>query len=97
MFDNNGEFQKSMSEELEIITACQVILQNAIVLWNYLYLSQLLVDADEEEKQLLLDGIRSGSVLTWRHINFLGAFDFTGLSANDSRVDLDKIYPLSIG
>ena len=61
-----------------------------------MYLSQLLVDANEEERQLLLDGIRRGSVLTWRHINFLGASDFTGISANDSRFNLEKIYSLSV-
>ena len=79
-----------------MITACQVIIQNAIVLWNYLYLSQRLVDADEEERLILLEGIRNGSVLAWRHVNFLGAFDFREVSANDSSFDLQRIYTLSI-
>ena len=47
-FDNNGEFQKPLPEEQAIITACQVVIQNAIVLWNYLYLSQLLVNIDDQ-------------------------------------------------
>tara|TARA_R110002124_G_scaffold281572_2_gene456026 strand:- start:2928 stop:3089 length:162 start_codon:yes stop_codon:yes gene_type:complete len=34
-FANNQEFR----EEQEIIIACKVLIQNAIILWNYLYLS----------------------------------------------------------
>lgn len=96
-FDNNGEFQKPSEEEHAIITACQVILQNAIVLWNYLYLSQVIVNIDDrKEQQLIIDSIRSGSVLAWRHVNLIGVFDFRDVAANSPIFDLDKIFTLEV-
>lgn len=96
-FDNNGEFQKPSPEEQAIITACQVVIQNAIVLWNYLYLSQLLVNIDDpEERQTIIDAIRTGSVLAWRHVNLIGAFDFRGMAANSALFDMDKIFTLEV-
>lgn len=34
----------AIKEEQELIVACKVLTQNAIILWNYLYLSQILVN-----------------------------------------------------
>ena len=36
-FANSGEFKCGTKEEQEIAAACKVLIQNAIVLWNYLY------------------------------------------------------------
>jgi TnpA family transposase len=41
-FGNNQEFQVESKEEQEIIVNCRKLIQNAIVLWNYLYLTNLL-------------------------------------------------------
>ncbi len=40
-FANSGEFKQGDPEEQALCVACKVI-QNTVVLWNYLYLSQLL-------------------------------------------------------
>ena len=48
-FDKNSEFTVATREEQEIVTACKTLIQNAIVLWNYLYLSQLLINTKKAQ------------------------------------------------
>ena len=81
-----------------LIVACRVFIQNCIVLWNYLYLSQVLADEqDKDARKSLLQTIKRSSVICWRHINLSGEYDF--ISANDSVgmvFDLDAIKKLKI-
>ncbi len=96
-YANNSEFKKASPEELKIITACTTLIQNAIVLWNYLYLSQLLANcAGSKERDELISLIKDGSVLTWAHVNLQGQFDFRQKAANDSYFDIKKILKLAI-
>lgn len=96
-FADNQEFREGDSEEQEIITACKVIIQNSIVLWNYLYLSQLLANcADDQERMEMVSLIKEGSMLTWRHINLHGQYDFRRAAANDSRFNMGKILALKV-
>ena len=45
-----------------------------------------------DEPALLLENILSASILTWRHVNLHGTYDFSNLlSANDSDYSLDDI------
>lgn len=54
------------------------LIQNAIVLWNDLFLSQKLASIeDEEKKEALLKIIRNGSTLIWYYVNLHGEYDFT--------------------
>src|SRR3990167_9194598 len=39
-YANDSEFKQSDPEEQNIAVASKVLIQNSIVLWNYLYLSQ---------------------------------------------------------
>jgi TnpA family transposase len=95
-YANDGEFKQASRDEQEIITACKVLIQNSIVLWNYLYLSQLLVNCiDQKEREDMVSLIRNGSVITWRHINLHGEFDFRRNAANDALFDIEKILLLS--
>jgi len=97
LFDNNQEFQQGLKEEQEITTACKVIIQNAIVLWNYFYLSQeILAIEDKEERENYIGAIKRGSVITWGHVNLRGSYDFRRKAANDSQFDLESIKLLKI-
>ncbi|RUM45674.1 MAG: hypothetical protein DSY80_03025 [Desulfocapsa sp.] len=97
-FANNQEFQHGSREEQEISTACKVLIQNAIVLWNTLYLSQQLSNANnEEERDEMLKAITSGSLLSWQHINLQGEYDFRRSADNDSSFDMAKILALQLG
>ena len=97
-FANNQEFQVGTKEEQEIATACKVLMQNAIVLWNYLYLSQRLSStADPDDRQDMLEAITSGSIIAWAHVNMQGEYDFTRPAANDDVFDMAKILALKLG
>ena len=84
-------------EEQEIVTTCKVLIQNAIVLWNYLYLSQLLANCtDDKERGEMVSMIKNCSVIVWRHINLHGEYDFKRQAANDSPFDMDRILALQV-
>ena len=96
-FANSGEFKYGTKEEQEIAAACKVLIQNAIVLWNYLYLSQLLANnGDSEERKHMLELIKQGSIICWQHINLHGEYDFTKHAANEDCFNMAKIYALKI-
>jgi len=48
-------------------------------------------------KEYLLEIVRSGSIISWQHINMQGMFDFTESSlANSIVFDLDAIMKFSL-
>lgn len=97
-YANNSEFKQALQEEQEIIISCRVLIQNAIVLWNYLYLSQLLANcADSKERLEMINMIREGSVISWAHVNLHGEFDFRKRAVNDTPFNMDKILALKVG
>ena len=97
-FANNQEFQVGTKEEQEIATACKVLIQNAIVLWNYLYLSQRLSTThDPNDRQDMLEAITGGSIIAWAHVNMQGEYDFTRPAANDDVFDMPSILALKLG
>lgn len=96
-FDNDQAFADGTKEEQEIGTACQVLLQNTIILWNYLYLSDLILKTrDREQRTSIIEAIAQGSVITWRHVNLRGEYDFTHKPANDPKFNLKRIKSLKI-
>jgi len=96
-FANNQEFQHGSREEQEISTACKVLIQNAIVLWNTLYLSQQLSNTgNAEERDEMLNAITGGSLLSWQHVNLQGEYDFRRSAANDRSFDMKQIRALKL-
>jgi TnpA family transposase len=84
-FGHNHEFVHSEKEEQEIAESCRRLIKNAIVCWNYLYLSRELAnEKNEVRKADLLEAIRNGSVVTWAHFNLHGEFDFSDEKMADS-------------
>ena len=96
-FDNDQTFQVGTKEEQQLATACQVLLQNSIVLWNYLYLSNLIIETpNKEQRSIIIKSIGQGSVLTWAHVNLRGEYDFTRRAKNDPQFDYKRIKSLRI-
>ena len=96
---NNQEFSQTTKEEQEIATSCKRLIQNAMILWNYLFLSKLLAECnDPAEKDKIISIIINGSILTWSHYNMNGEYDFFEKSANDDSFyfDLDKLLEFQI-
>jgi TnpA family transposase len=92
-FGNNQEFIYAMKEEQEISEGCRRLIENSIICWNYLYLSQKISEeSDFEKKQEIVNAIRNGSVVTWRHINLHGEYDFSEEKLQDSiGIDIFKV------
>ncbi len=77
-FGHNQEFIQSEKEDQEIAEGCRRLIKNAIICWNYLYLSrELAMEKDAERKAELIEAIRNGSAATWKHFNLHGEYDFS--------------------
>lgn len=98
-FGHNQEFIHADKEEQEIAESCRRLIKNAIICWNYLYLSQKLYEAETEERKTeIINAIRDGSVVTWQHVNLHGEYDFSDEKLKDSiGLDLTKIEGLKVG
>ena len=84
-FGNNQEFLSGEKVEQEIAQSCRRLIQNAIICWNYLYLTQKITEAESQEKrQELLTAVRNGSVAAWGHVNLHGEYDFSEEKLSDS-------------
>ncbi len=84
-YDNNQEFQQSTKEAQLIADGCKRLIENAIICWNYLYLSQIINNAESDtQKQNLLQTIKNGSVVAWQHINIHGEYDFSDDALRES-------------
>lgn len=98
-FGNNQEFEAETKEEQERVAGCKQLIQNAIVLWNYLFLSEKLAKTtDLVERSEMLTTIQAGSIVNWQHINLQGKYDFAGknLHQNANTFDLPKIFDFSL-
>jgi hypothetical protein len=97
-FSQNQEFQYAEKMEQEMADGCNRLIRNAIICWNYLYLSQLLAEEVEgERKQNLLQALKSGSIVMWHHLNLHGEYDFSEEKLKDSvGFDLPKILAIDL-
>lgn len=97
-YGNNQEFQHSTKDEQLIAEGCKRLIENAIICWNYLYLSQQILEAkNEDHRQNLIRTIKNSSVITWQHINLQGEFDFSEESFKNSfKFTLPEILTLKV-
>ena len=80
-FGNNQEFTVSTIEEQNIANNSKRLIQNSIILWNYLYLTKKLQQAKNvAEKDDILKALKNGSIVHWGHVNLHGTYDFTNYS-----------------
>ncbi|KAF0250477.1 MAG: transposase Tn3 family protein [bacterium] len=84
-FGHNNEFIQAEKEEQEIAEACRRLIKNAVICWNYLYLSKNLKEEKSTPKKIeMIRAIKNGSVVTWQHINLHGEYDFSEEKMQDS-------------
>jgi len=97
-FANGQEFRVGSTMEQKIVVACKGFIQNCIVLWNYLYLSHILLESDLEEQKVLIKTIKNSSVISWQHINLHGEYDFAETKNTSANIvfDLSKINKLKV-
>lgn len=95
-FGGNQVFAVATKEEQEKIIDARRLIQNAIVLWNYLYLSELLSrQKDQQELGALLDAVRHGTAIVWHHVNLQGEYDIDSLEV-DTKSRFDWAYLSSL-
>ena len=77
-FGNNAEFIFASQEEQNIANNCKRLIQNAVILWNYLYINKKLQQAkSQSQKDEIIEALKNSSIVHWSHINFYGTYDFT--------------------
>jgi len=82
---NPREFLQAEKEDQEMAEACKRLIKNCIICWNYLYLAQKLEEIeDAATRQVFLDAVAHGSVISWQHINLLGEYDFSDEKLQDN-------------
>jgi TnpA family transposase len=76
-YGRGGHIYVGTSTEMLRVMLCKTILQNAIILWNYLFLSDYYNSLDNnDERRVVSEMISKGSVIAWKHVNMMGIFDF---------------------
>jgi len=77
-FGNNAEFTVATAEEQNIANNCKRLIQNTIILWNYLYITKKYQTAkSKKEKEDILKALKNSSIVHWSHVNLYGEYDFT--------------------
>lgn len=97
-FGNNQEFEYVTKEDQELAEGCKRLIENSIICWNYFYLSQKISDTIEEnDKKIMLEIIKNGSVVVWKHINLYGEYDFSDkVTDKNGRFDIPKILDVNV-
>lgn len=84
-FGNGGEMLKVEKEDQDIAESCKRLQENSIILHNYLYLTRLIQnEQDNTKRQEMLEIISRGSPICWSHINFYGEYNFSEQNNPDS-------------
>jgi TnpA family transposase len=82
---NGRELDQAEKPDQEVAEGCKRLIKNAIVCWNYLYLTQKIAEApDADTRTALLESVTAGSAVSWHHINLLGEYDFSDEKLRDS-------------
>ena len=82
---NPRAFTQTEKEEQKIAEACNRLIKNSIICWNYLYLARQVEKApDVNARENLLLLIKVHSSASWGHINMFGEYDFSGEKLRDT-------------
>jgi len=80
-----AEFVQTTREEQEVVETSKRLIKNAIVCWNYMYLTQTLMSLKtKDDRRAFVEKIRRSSTVAWEHIIIHGAFDFSESKLKDS-------------
>ena len=76
-FGNNRELKYATKDEQEIAIGCRNLIQSAIILWNYLFVSEKLSQiTNHAELQKQIELLKKTSMMSWQHVNLHGKYDF---------------------
>ena len=86
-----GKLYQSEPEDMERVILCTTLIRNIIICWNYIVLSDIIIDAPPNEQRFLIESISKGSVLSWAHINMFGEFDYSSRYKSSIKADINTI------
>ncbi len=97
-FGSNQEFQYRTKEDQFRADGCKRLIENSIICWNYLYLSDLILKTkDINERERMVKIIKGGSVVVWQHVNLQGEYDFSDeVLKNSLNFSLPKLMELEV-
>jgi len=80
-FGNSSEFSVSTAEEQNIANNSKRLIQNAIILWNYMFITKKLQQAQaQKQKDEILSALQNSSIIYYFFVNFQGMYDFRSYS-----------------
>jgi len=86
-FGNSSEFTVATVEEQNIANNSKRLIQNAIILWNYMYITKKLQQApNQKDRDEIIATLKNSSIVHWSHVNFYGEYDFTRSSKRIHRL-----------
>lgn len=91
-----GKLYQSEPDDMERVVMCTTLIRNIIICWNYIVLSDIIIDAPANERAFLVESIRKGSVLSWAHINMFGEFDYSRRYKSSIKSDIHTIRKLKV-
>ena len=84
---NSSEFTVATAEEQNIANNSKRLIQNSIILWNYMCITKKLQQAkNQKEKDDILAALKNSSLVVWAHINLFGIYDFQSHSKRIHRL-----------
>lgn len=96
-WDRSGEFYVASLDEQKKYALCRSILQNAVILWNYLELTERIKTIKSPSMRMeFIQSIARGSVLSWAHINFHGTYDFSPSGTKKGRFNREKLLKVNV-
>ena len=95
-FGNNQELKYATKEEQEIAVGCRHLIQNAIILWNYLFISEKLSQiTNQTDLQKHINLLKNSSMMSWQHVNLHGKYDFD-IEVNTTPFDMISVKSLNV-
>jgi len=88
---NGNEMIFITHNEQLIADACKNLIKSAIICWNYLFMTRYIQNIkSHKEKLAVIEDIKAGTAIAWRHIYFNGIYDFSHEKLADSFNLLDS-------
>jgi TnpA family transposase len=90
-FGNNQEFKVGSKEEQHLALTCRNLIQNAVVLWNYLTLTSQLAARDSKSADSIIKTLNNTSMISWSHVNIHGEYDLDLLGIQSANFDISSL------
>jgi len=96
-FARKGKLYVGTPDEMQKVVESTRLIKNAIILWNYLFLSDYYYSLESgDEKRLAVKAMSNGSVISWKHINMHGVFDFDHQASSSFSTPIKELLKMKI-